>query len=172
MLPMARLIQEIFAPGGTISTAAINAGLTNPMTWIATRNTLVVGLVRHRARRVPGYVDRHRRDADRHSRPQRLRAVLRDAADDRAAGHRTRLAATVRSGKSLSQTARHRAAARQPQPAVFARRHHPSARRAVRAAGLPAGPRRPDENCRANSSKQHAPAALAGSPCCAPSCCR
>ncbi|MBA8908185.1 MULTISPECIES: ABC transporter permease [Aminobacter] len=43
ILPMLRLIQEIFAPGGTLSTAAISAGLTNATTWVATGNTLVVG---------------------------------------------------------------------------------------------------------------------------------
>ncbi|WP_332686444.1 ABC transporter permease, partial [Devosia sp.] len=45
ILPMLRLIQEIFAPGGTVSTAAISAGLTNATTWIATGNTLVVGFL-------------------------------------------------------------------------------------------------------------------------------
>ncbi len=44
ILPMARLLLETVAPGGTLSTAAIEAGLTNPSTWVATRNTLVVGL--------------------------------------------------------------------------------------------------------------------------------
>lgn len=44
ILPMVRLLLETVAPGGTFSSAAIEAGLANPSTWIATRNTLVVGL--------------------------------------------------------------------------------------------------------------------------------
>jgi len=43
ILPMLRLIQEIIAPGGKLSTAAIEAGLANPATWTATWHSLVVG---------------------------------------------------------------------------------------------------------------------------------
>src|SRR5688500_2049421 len=43
VLPMLRLVKEIIAPGGQISTAAIEAGLANPATWTATWHTLVVG---------------------------------------------------------------------------------------------------------------------------------
>src|SRR5690606_6901082 len=44
ILPMLRLILEIIAPGGNLSRAAIDAGLANSSTWIATGNTLVVGI--------------------------------------------------------------------------------------------------------------------------------
>jgi iron(III) transport system permease protein len=40
---MLRLVKEIVAPGGVLSTAAINAGLASKATWVATGNTLVVG---------------------------------------------------------------------------------------------------------------------------------
>lgn len=43
ILPMLRLVQEIIAPGGRLSTAAIEAGLSNPSTWTATWHTLLVG---------------------------------------------------------------------------------------------------------------------------------
>lgn len=43
ILPMLRLLQEIIAPGGRLSMAAIEAGLANPATWTATWHTLVVG---------------------------------------------------------------------------------------------------------------------------------
>jgi iron(III) transport system permease protein len=44
LLPMLRLIKEIAAPGGTMSTVAIKAGLASSATWIATWHTLVVGI--------------------------------------------------------------------------------------------------------------------------------
>ncbi|TPK58457.1 iron ABC transporter permease [Mesorhizobium sp. B2-4-19] len=44
LLPMLRLVREIVAPGGTLSTVAIAAGLRSPATWIATWHTLVVGI--------------------------------------------------------------------------------------------------------------------------------
>jgi iron(III) transport system permease protein len=44
LLPMLRLIKEIVAPGGTLSTVAVKAGLASPATWIATWHTLVVGI--------------------------------------------------------------------------------------------------------------------------------
>ena len=45
LLPMLRLLKEIVAPGGgSLSTAAIEAGLANPATWVATWHTLVVGV--------------------------------------------------------------------------------------------------------------------------------
>jgi iron(III) transport system permease protein len=44
LVPMLRLIREIVAPGGTLSTVAIKAGLASPATWIATWHTLVVGI--------------------------------------------------------------------------------------------------------------------------------
>lgn len=44
LLPMLRLIKEIVAPGGTLSTVAIKAGLASPATWIATWHTLVAGI--------------------------------------------------------------------------------------------------------------------------------
>ncbi|WP_244510416.1 ABC transporter permease [Microvirga guangxiensis] len=40
---MLRLVQEILAPGGRLSIAAVEAGLSNPSTWTATWNSLVVG---------------------------------------------------------------------------------------------------------------------------------
>ncbi|SCY21481.1 iron(III) transport system permease protein [Microvirga guangxiensis] len=43
ILPMLRLVQEILAPGGRLSIAAVEAGLSNPSTWTATWNSLVVG---------------------------------------------------------------------------------------------------------------------------------
>lgn len=43
VLPMLRLLQEIIAPGGRLSIAAIDAGLANPATWTATWHSLVVG---------------------------------------------------------------------------------------------------------------------------------
>ncbi|MFC5387548.1 ABC transporter permease [Aquamicrobium segne] len=43
LLPMLRLIKEIVAPGGTISDTALRLGMTSPVTWTATKNTLVVG---------------------------------------------------------------------------------------------------------------------------------
>jgi iron(III) transport system permease protein len=43
ILPMLRLVQEIIAPGGRLSTAAIESGLSNPATWTATWHSLVVG---------------------------------------------------------------------------------------------------------------------------------
>lgn len=44
LLPMLRLIKEIIAPGGTLSTVAIKTGLASASTWIATWHTLVVGI--------------------------------------------------------------------------------------------------------------------------------
>ncbi|WP_173931900.1 iron ABC transporter permease [Chelativorans sp. Marseille-P2723] len=44
VLPMSRLLLEVVFPGGELSVAAIEAGLANPATWRATRNTLVVGI--------------------------------------------------------------------------------------------------------------------------------
>src|SRR5690606_21942746 len=44
ILPMLRLVKEIVAPGGALSMAAVDAGLANPATWVATGNTLIVGL--------------------------------------------------------------------------------------------------------------------------------
>lgn len=44
VLPMTRLVLEIVFPGGRLSTAAVEAGLANPSTWTATRNTLIVGI--------------------------------------------------------------------------------------------------------------------------------
>jgi iron(III) transport system permease protein len=44
ILPMLRLIREIIFPGGTLSSAAIDAGLANPATWVATWHTIVIGL--------------------------------------------------------------------------------------------------------------------------------
>ncbi len=44
LLPMLRLIKEIVAPGGTLSTVAIKAGLASPATWIATWHTVVAGI--------------------------------------------------------------------------------------------------------------------------------
>ncbi|RNJ42129.1 ABC transporter permease [Mesorhizobium erdmanii] len=44
LLPMLRLIKEIIAPGGTLSTVAVEAGLRSPSTWVATWHTLVVGI--------------------------------------------------------------------------------------------------------------------------------
>ena len=43
ILPMLRLLGEIVAPGGALSTAAITNGLASRATWIAVGNTLVVG---------------------------------------------------------------------------------------------------------------------------------
>ena len=44
VLPMLRLVEEIVAPGGTVSAAAIEAGLASSATWVATGHTLVVGI--------------------------------------------------------------------------------------------------------------------------------
>lgn len=44
LLPMLRLVREIVAPGGSLSLAAVDAGLANPATWTAAGNTLVVGV--------------------------------------------------------------------------------------------------------------------------------
>lgn len=44
ILPMLRLLQEIVLPGGTFSIAAIRDGLGDRTAWIATRNSLVVGI--------------------------------------------------------------------------------------------------------------------------------
>lgn len=43
VLPMLRLAKEIIAPGGVLSTAAIEAGLANSRTWVAAANSLIVG---------------------------------------------------------------------------------------------------------------------------------
>jgi iron(III) transport system permease protein len=43
ILPMLRLVQEIIAPGGRLSFAAIRSGLSNSATWTATWHSLVVG---------------------------------------------------------------------------------------------------------------------------------
>lgn len=43
ILPMLRLVQEIIAPGGRLSIAAVEAGLSKPATWTATWHSLVVG---------------------------------------------------------------------------------------------------------------------------------
>jgi len=43
ILPMMRLIQEIILPGGELSTAAVTSAFGSASTWIATRNTIVVG---------------------------------------------------------------------------------------------------------------------------------
>jgi len=40
---MMRLIQEIILPGGELSTAAVTSAFGSASTWIATRNTIVVG---------------------------------------------------------------------------------------------------------------------------------
>lgn len=45
ILPMLRLVQEVIAPGGEFSLAPIRDGLFDRMTWVATRNSLVVGLL-------------------------------------------------------------------------------------------------------------------------------
>ncbi len=44
ILPMLRLVRELVLPGGTFSTAAIDAGLASSATWVATGHTIVVGL--------------------------------------------------------------------------------------------------------------------------------
>jgi iron(III) transport system permease protein len=44
ILPMLRLIREIIFPGGTLSMVAIDAGLSNPATWVATGHTIFVGV--------------------------------------------------------------------------------------------------------------------------------
>ena len=44
ILPMLRLVMEIVAPNGTLSGAAINAGLASRATWVATGHSLVVGI--------------------------------------------------------------------------------------------------------------------------------
>ncbi|QIE54187.1 iron ABC transporter permease [Pikeienuella piscinae] len=44
LLPMLRLLQEIVLPGGTFSIDAIRDGLGDRTAWIATRNSLVVGI--------------------------------------------------------------------------------------------------------------------------------
>ena len=44
ILPMLRLIREIVFPGGTLSMAAIDSGLSNPATWVATGHTIFVGV--------------------------------------------------------------------------------------------------------------------------------
>ncbi|MFC4668525.1 ABC transporter permease [Seohaeicola nanhaiensis] len=44
LLPMMRLLQEIVLPGGQFSLDAIRAGLGDRTVWLATRNTVVVGL--------------------------------------------------------------------------------------------------------------------------------
>ncbi|TGV61989.1 iron ABC transporter permease, partial [Mesorhizobium sp. M2D.F.Ca.ET.160.01.1.1] len=44
LLPMLRLVKEIAAPGGVLTTVAVEAGLRSPATWIATWHTLVVGI--------------------------------------------------------------------------------------------------------------------------------
>lgn len=81
--------------------------------------------------------------ADRHTRPQRPGAVLRHAADDRAAGDGAGLAAAVRAGKPLPQAVRRGTAARHEKPALLDVRHHPAAGRAIWPAGFPAGAGRP-----------------------------
>jgi iron(III) transport system permease protein len=44
LLPMLRLAIEIVAPGGVPSTSAIEAGLSNSRTWVAAKNSLIVGI--------------------------------------------------------------------------------------------------------------------------------
>lgn len=44
LLPMVRLAKEIIAPGGVLSTAAIEAGLAKSTTWVAAGNSLIVGV--------------------------------------------------------------------------------------------------------------------------------
>lgn len=44
LLPMFRLLQEVVLPGGSFSLEAIRGGLGDPVVWLATKNTIVVGL--------------------------------------------------------------------------------------------------------------------------------
>lgn len=44
VLPMLRLVKEVALPGGAFSTAAVDAALASPSTWMAAWHTLVVGL--------------------------------------------------------------------------------------------------------------------------------
>ena len=44
LLPMLRLLKEVVLPGGTFSLHAIRSGLGDPSVWIATRNSVVVGV--------------------------------------------------------------------------------------------------------------------------------
>ncbi|MBW3096680.1 ABC transporter permease [Pseudohoeflea coraliihabitans] len=44
LLPMGRLLQEVVLPGGTLSLDIIRNGLFSETTWVATWNTIVVGL--------------------------------------------------------------------------------------------------------------------------------
>jgi iron(III) transport system permease protein len=44
VLPLARLLLEGFAPGGTLSTRALTRVLSSPTTWTATRHSLVTAL--------------------------------------------------------------------------------------------------------------------------------
>lgn len=44
LLPMGRLLLEVVAPGGQLSSATIAAGLASPATWTAFRNTVIVGV--------------------------------------------------------------------------------------------------------------------------------
>lgn len=43
LLPMARLLQEVVLPQGAFSLDIVRSGLLSETTWVATRNTLVVG---------------------------------------------------------------------------------------------------------------------------------
>ncbi len=44
LLPMARLLQEVILPGGSLSVDVIRKGLVSNTTWVATWNTISVGL--------------------------------------------------------------------------------------------------------------------------------
>src|ERR1700688_829885 len=44
LLPLARLLLEGIAPGGTLSTRALTGILSNPATWTATGHSLVTAL--------------------------------------------------------------------------------------------------------------------------------
>ncbi|EKF43065.1 binding-protein-dependent transport systems inner membrane component [Nitratireductor indicus C115] len=44
LLPMARLLQEVILPGGSLSVDVIYKGLVSNTTWVATWNTIAVGL--------------------------------------------------------------------------------------------------------------------------------
>ena len=83
-----------------VSTDALARVLSSPTTWTATRHSLVTAF----GGTLLAVADRHGRRAgrvaDRYPRPQRVRVLLRDAAADRAAGRRARVAADVRARRA------------------------------------------------------------------------
>ena len=120
-------------PSGTLSGEPVRRVLSSSATWTAMAHSLVTLRRDGACRRARGH-RRTARVAHRHPRPQRVRLLLRDAADAGAAGRGARMAGDVRTVEPAAQDPGHGTGARHPQSAVLAGRDHPGARRPVRAA--------------------------------------